>query len=268
MGKTRLTVAGALLSALALAGCGSTTPGAPVPTGAPAASEQGSAGGIGSLKALAEAVADNSVDAQGVHVEMTTAGGPLTTEGAGDISFAGEQTSMSFTTTTPVGEMTMVLVDQVFYLKVPPGLGLGGDKPWMKVTADTPGAESFGSTLDQMKNTDPREQLKNILNAGELIDQEKTTLDGQDVTHYTIQVDVAKLDEKSGYDDATKKTLTDAGITEYPMEIWVNGDSLFIRSVTTVPVPGVGESKVQLDYTDWGKPVKVEAPDPAEVSGS
>ncbi|WP_424189341.1 hypothetical protein ACOBQX_12600 [Actinokineospora sp. G85] len=266
MGKTRLAVAGALLSALALAGCGSTTSGAPVPTGAPAAGEQSSTGGIGSLKALAEAVTDKSADAQGVHVAMTTTGGPLTMEGSGDISFAGEQSSMSFTLTMPMGEMSMILVNQEFYLKAPPGLGLGGAKPWMKITADTPGAEAFGSALDQMKNSDPRESLKSILNAGELIAQEKTTLDGQDVTHYTIQVDVAKLDEGAGYDEATKKTLLDAGITEFPMEVWVNKDGLPVRNVTTVPVPGVGDTKVQADYTDWGKPVKIEAPDPSEVN--
>lgn len=265
MRKTRLMVAGALLATLTLTACNAKESGTATPAGAASSDTKPGATGFDSLKSLADAVKDKSTSAKSAHVTMTGSAGPQAINGEGDFSFAGADTAMQMTMSTPQGDMTMVFADKTFYMKLPTELTPG--KPWIKIApgGDDPMSQALGDSLDSITASDPREALAKIVDAGKISKSEKVELNGEQTTHYSIVVDVAKLTAESGYDDATRKQMEAAGIKELPMEIWVNGDDLPVRVITTVPVEGAGEVKTQADYTDWGKAVDIQAPDPSQV---
>ncbi|EWC58185.1 putative lipoprotein precursor [Actinokineospora spheciospongiae] len=265
MGKTRLMVAGALLATLTLTACNAKESGTATPAGASSSDTKQGSTGFDSLKSLAAAVKDKSTNAKSAHVTMTGSAGGQTIDGEGDFSFAGADTAMQMTMSTPGGDMTMVFVDKAIYMKMPTELTPG--KPWVKFSAggDDPLSQMLGDSLDSMTGADPREALAKMVDAGEVTKTEKAELNGEQTTHYSITVDVAKLTAESGYDEETRKQMQAAGIKELPMEVWVNGDDLPVRMITSVPVEGAGEVKMQADYTDWGKGVTIEAPDPSQV---
>lgn len=271
MRKTTLLVCGAALAALTLTACNSGDS-----SSAPAASGGGSSAaakpgktGFDSLKALSDAVTEKSDGAKSTHVTFKgdMAGQKIT--GEGDYNFAGENTSMQMTMTMSMGEITMRFVDNVVYMKMPQPLQPG--KPWLKIDlADksNPMAKAMGGSLDSMKNNDPREIVKQLVDAGEIKSVKEEEIDGKQTTHYKLVVDPSKLKGGGlGMDEKSVAALEKAGIKEMPMDIWVDGDNLPVRFVTEIPAMAGGPAgKVQADYSDWGKGVTVEAPPAAEVA--
>ncbi|OLR90408.1 DUF6612 family protein [Actinokineospora bangkokensis] len=274
MRKTKLMVAGALLATATLTACNSTQSGSAAPVGGQSTSSSAAPSGFDTLKSLTDAVAQKSASAKSAHVKMSSSIGSTSFTGEGDFDFAAENTAMQMSMEIPgAGAVEMILVDQTIYMKLPANL-VPSDKPWIKFSQDgtDPVSQQLAGTMDQLKSSDPREALQKIVNAGEITSKEETELNGEKATHYSITVDVTKLTEESGYDAETRKAMQDAGIKEFPMEVWVNGDALPLRVVTTVPLPaaaqataGTSEVKVTADYTDWGKSVDVQAPDPSQV---
>ncbi|MGX7824345.1 hypothetical protein ACTG9Q_04565 [Actinokineospora sp. 24-640] len=267
MGKT--TLLAAALALVALAGCGTTTPGVPTtdaPGPATTSAEGGSGTAFDSLKALSDAVNEKSASAQSAKMtfKSSAAGQEFTGEGA--FRFAGEDTAMEMTMTIPqVGEMTMRIVDDLVYMKFPQELVPG--KPWVKIDpkSDNEMAKSMGDVIDQAKRTDPRSMLEQLAKSGTIKDFKSDTIDGQETTHYTIEVELSKLgDAELGMDPAAIKELEKAGVKTLTYEVWVNEENLPLRFVTEVPVMNQKVS-VQADYTDWGTPVDVEAPPANQV---
>ncbi|MGH3858732.1 hypothetical protein [Actinokineospora sp.] len=269
MRKKTLLVCGAALAALTLTACNS---GSTPTTGASGASTTTEAkptkSGFDSLKALSDAVTEKSDGAKSAHVTFKGEAGGQKLAGEGDFNFAGEKTAMQMTMGTPEGEITIRFLDNVIYVKMPQPLQPG--KAWLKVDlADksNPMAKAMGGSLDSMKNTDPRQTLKQLAEAGEIKSVEEVELDGKSTTHYKILVDTSKLKGSGlGMDEQSIAAMEKAGIKEMPMEVWIDEDNLPVRFVTEIPgASGMG-GKVQADYSDWGKGVTVEAPPAAEIA--
>ncbi|HVK22415.1 MAG TPA: hypothetical protein VM677_13745 [Actinokineospora sp.] len=270
MRKTTLLVCGAALAALTLTACSgssnSTTTGG---TSAAADAKPGKGAGFDSLKALSDAVTEKSSGAKSAHMVFSgeVAGQKMT--GEGDFNFAGEQTAMQMTMGTPEGEISMRLVDNAFYIKMPQELQPG--KPWLKLDLNdksNPMAAALGSSLSSAKNTDPTETLKQLAKSGEIKSIKDEEIDGKPVKHYEIVVDTTKLkDSDLGIDETAAKELEKAGIKEMPVDVWVNEENLPVRYVMDIPTAaGAGSGKIQADYSDWGKGVEVKAPDASEVA--
>ena len=171
--------------------------------------------------------------------------------------------------------MSMVLLDNVFYIKLPQELEPG--KSWLKIDANdksNPMAQALGGMTEQMsKNADPRATLEQFEKAGEITDTKEEELDGKQTTHYTITVDVEKL--AANQEDPTMKSAMDqaiqAGLKDFPVEVWIDEDDLPARFTMDMPTPNPATGKtesvsMQIDYTDWGKSVDITAPPADQIA--
>src|SRR3954447_23171008 len=265
-------VAAVLALAVSLTACAGKTAGNAQGSGGDGATEAAT-----NLVALAKQVGDRTAETNTAHMVFTGGAGGMDIKGEGDMQLGGDNPAISMDMDAGgTGQMSMVLLDGVLYMKLPAGLA-PGDKPWIKIDStdkSNPMAQALGSVTDQMRqNADPREALEQFKDAGTIESTEQTELNGEQTTHYKIKVDVQKLAENQK--DATlKKAMQDAigsGLKDFPVDLWVNGDGLPARLSIEMPTadPTSGKAvpaEVEVDYTKWGDPVDIKAP-PADQVG-
>lgn len=271
--------AGIALSAFALAltlgACGDNNGGSEG-----SAPNQGGDGGgstaAASLADLAKSIGEQTAETDTAHMKMTADAAGQQLSGEGDLRMGSGNAAMSMDMTTPEGTMSMVLLDNVFYIKLPQGQELEPGKSWVKIdtTDDNPIAKALGGMTEQMsKNADPRATLEQFEKSGEITDTKEEELDGKKTTHYTITVDVEKL--AANQEDPTMKSAMDEaikqGLKDFPVNVWIDEDDLPVRFAMDMPTPnpatGKSESvKMQIDYTDWGKQVDITAPPAAQIA--
>jgi hypothetical protein len=220
-------------------------------------------------KSVAEKTENSSV-----HMTLSGTAAGQEIEGEGDMRFGAtaDDFAMSMDISTPDGDMTMLLIDKVIYMKLPEGQELQPGKPWLKIDSEgtDPMSKMMKTLFDQMaKNADPKASLELFSQAGEITEtEENVEINGENTTHYTITVDVAKLAEAQTdptIKQAMEQLVESGGMTDFPVEMWVNDESLPARFKLNMPAqdPTTGETmttEMQVDYTDWGKEVTVEAP--------
>jgi hypothetical protein len=180
--------------------------------------------------------------------------------------------AMDMTMNTPEGDMHMVLVENTLYIQLPEQerAQMGG-KPWVKISADgdDPMSKMLGSMLKTVSdNVDVTKQIQQIKDAGTITKSQQETLDGQQVVHYWIDVDVQKLASLQ-QDELTKsalESLAKQGTKTLKYELWVRGDGLPAKFATQMPVGSGQPVSVTVGFSDWGQPVNVQAP-PADQVG-
>ncbi|MFI5587963.1 hypothetical protein ACIA5G_23120 [Amycolatopsis sp. NPDC051758] len=285
MRKTTLVAASAAVLALTLSACsGNSANGTAEP--AAAGSQSQADGGSGLASPFTDAIQLASASKQGTEksksakftMEGSVAGQTLTATGA--MAFDGANTKFSMTSTA-AGETTeMRMVDKVMYIKLPAEQQkqMGTDKSWAKISADgtDPISQAMGSALSQSaEQSDPSKILDQVAKAGRIISSDQTELNGQQVNHYKVELDVAKSVEQftQQVPAATRAKLTEmlkGKDVKIPAELWLNKDNLPVQvtmdqgpMMQALGVPGAGESKFTMKYSDWGTTVDVAAP-PAE----
>jgi hypothetical protein len=272
MRKITLAACGTAL-ALVLAGCGGTSGTSTPSSDGPASGTNGSAG-FGSLKSLAEGMSSKSAEKQSTHMVFTMTAAGQSFEGEGDLRL-GSAPAMQMVMRVPeMGEMTVLLVDDAFYLKLPTELQSG--KAWLKadLTGDNELARSLGASVRQMKqNGDPSQLLKQLDAAGEITSTKQEDLNGVSTTHYSVIVDVEKL-VASQADPDMKKMAEDAktaGVTTIPIELWLDQENLPVRMTMDLAVSDPATKKTEkvtmtVDYSDWGKTVDITPPPADQVT--
>jgi hypothetical protein len=265
-----LLTSGAVAATLVLSACGGS---------AGTATNQNSStdGFFKSLSALADDVgAKTSAGKSSTHMVMAIDAGGQKIDAQGDVKL-GASPALEMTLALPgIGDAEMRLVDDVFYMKLPMELQPG--KSWIKIDTNgtDPISKSLGASVKQIKEQgDPTQILKQMSNAGTITGVKREQLNGKDTTHYSITVDVKKLAE-SQKDPDVKKMMQDAadsaGLKTVPLEVWLDSENLPARITVDTPVmnPTTNQpinTKVTIDYSDWGKPVTVTAP-PADEIGT
>jgi len=219
---------------------------------------------------LAKSLGEETAAASTAHMTLTGDVAGMSMTGEGDLRFGADDAAISMNMSTTEGNMSMVFLDGVLYMKLPQELEAG--KPWIKIDSSTNSeiAAALGSANEQLsKSVDPRKALQEFEKAGEITDSEETEIDGKKVTHYTITVDAQKLVDTQT-DPAAKaeaQKAVDAGMKEFPVEVWIDEEGLPARFAMEMAAPdGSGSTatvKMQVDYTQWGEPVDIAAP-PAE----
>ncbi|HEY7594512.1 MAG TPA: hypothetical protein VH969_15285 [Actinophytocola sp.] len=259
----------ALALTVSLAACGGTTEGSATGADANEAATN--------LVALAKQVGDRTAESSTAHMVFTGGAGEMQVKGEGDMKLDGSDPAISMDMDAGgMGKMAVVLLDGVFYMKLPQGLS-PGDKPWIKIDSkdkSNPMAQALGSLTDQMRqNADPRLALEQFKESGTIESSAKEDLNGEQTTHYKINVDVQKLADTQ--DDPTLKQAMQqaikSGLKDFPVDLWTNADGLPVRMIIDMPTadPTSGKAvpvKVQVDYTKWGEPVDIQAP-PADQVG-
>lgn len=191
---------------------------------------------------------DATMDAGGQHVTMTGQG-----------AFGGDAAQMAMQLGTAAGSMEMRLVDKAVYIKPPAGAAshLGTDKPWIKLGgSDDSLSQLIDGGLDQLaQQNDPTTFLNQISQGGKVTKTEKTTLDGQAVTHYTVDVDTAKA-------KADLPPQLAGAVGPMTVDLWLNDQNLPLQ-VTAV---SGDKYSAKIHYTDWGGKVDVAAPPADQVA--
>ena len=283
MRKTTLIAAGAALVLTLTACSGNSATG----TAEPAAGGQSeSKGGSGLASPFTDAIQLASASKQGTEksksakftMEGSAAGQTMTASGA--MSVDGANTKFSMTSTMAGQATEMRMVDKVMYIKLSPedGKQMGTDKTWAKISADgtDPVSQAMGSALSQSaEQSDPSKILDKVSKAGRIISSDQTQLNGEQVNHYKVEIDVAKaVDQFTGQAPAATRDKFNEMIKgkdiKIPAELWLNKDNLPVQvtmdqgpMMQAMGLPGGGDAKFTMKYSDWGTPVEVAAP-PAE----
>lgn len=223
------------------------------------------------LVALAKSVSDNTEETSTAHMVFTADAAGQKIEGEGDLEVGADEAAMTMDMTTPQGDIGLVFLDGVMYVDV--GQEIEPGKTWVRIdpSGNDPMSQALGGISEQMRqNADPRKTLEQFENSGTITAQEETELNGEQTTHYTITVDVDKMAAEQ-QDPTLKKALEDAqkqaGLKDFPVELWVNEDDLPVRMLVNMPIPDeTSGTSVQVDYTKWGEPVEITAPPADQIA--
>ncbi|MEV4599000.1 hypothetical protein AB0K15_16510 [Amycolatopsis sp. NPDC049253] len=282
MRKTTFAVAAGAALALVLTGCGSKAEnGTAAPAGAKP--ELGLAAPFSNVIELATASKQGTQKSKSskVSMEMSAAGNTVTAQGVA--SYEPGNPEMSMTMTTEGQQMEMRLVDKTMYIKMPAAqlAQLGTDKPWVKISpdADDPMSQALSGSMSQAgDNSDPTKMLDQIAEAGKIVSSDQTTLDGQQVNHYKVEIDIAKaMDKFTQSMPAASKAQLEQAIKgkdiKIPAEIWVDKNQLPLEitmdessMMQAMGAGAAGTGKMTLKYSDWGTPVTVAAPPADQVT--
>lgn len=262
--RKALIAAGGLVLALTLGACG----------------DNGIAGSgtaaFDNAQSLVAAAKESTAEAKTAKFTMDFSFGGQSMNASGEGRFDGVNSAMKMAMQMMGQNMEMRLVDETMFLKVPGGMpGADASKPWIKMSmADLPGGNTAA-----LENSDPAKMLETLVQSGEITSTEQTELDGVDTTHYTINVDVAKMLESVGENDPRiQEKMKEMGMKTMPMELWLNPDNLPVQVVMDMSemmgklakesggsVPS-GPAKMTMKYTDWGTEVDVDAPPADQIS--
>lgn len=283
---TTFAVAAGAALALVLTGCGSNTENG---TAAPAGQAQDQSAGGGGLAApfgdvlkLADAAKQGTEKSKSAKMSMDMSVGGKSVTATGAMSFDGQGQKFTMTMNTPDGSTEMRYLDNTLYLKVPSGQAkqFGTDKPWLKIAADAndPISQSLSKSMQQAsKQSDPTQILEQVAKAGRIVGSDQTRLDGQEVNHYRVELDVQKAigqftgDLPAEAKDQMTKMLAGKDI-KLPAELWLDKDQLPLQVtmdesslMQAMGAGSQGPGKITVKYSDWGAPVDVAAPPAGQV---
>lgn len=171
------------------------------------------------------------------------------------------------------GGMEQRIVGDTMYLKMGLLGGILGGKgasSWIKIPLSAAGDQAgLQGMLSQSRQVDPREQLQ-LLIASENVRKVGTEkVNGVDTTHYMAELDAddladSKLDSETR--EQLQKAYGSAGVGKIGVDVWVDSQDQARRFVTTAPT-SAGDVRMTLDFTDYGKPLEIVAPEGASDAG-
>lgn len=249
---------------------------------------------FGNAQELVQAASTKTESSKSAKFTMEMSMMGMAIKGNGEGRFEGENSAMSMTMDMMGQQMETRVVDRAVYIKTPAGVpGANAAKPWMKISADgsDPMSQQLGGSFDQMaEQGDPTKMLDYVKQAGTITKSEQGQLDGQDTTHYWIDLDFNKMLENApgGIPPEQAKAMQ-GKIGTIPMELWLDSEqrpaqvvmdtsaitkaameeatkNLPPEAAGQMPQAGAGDGKVTMKYTDWGAEVNVQAP-PADQVG-
>jgi hypothetical protein len=260
------------MSAVALAGCGSS-------------------GGGGNPSATGNGVLDPSALVAASYSKITAAKTAKV-----DVSFSltqgqqsgGSGTDLHFSGTgglnfgDKAGDLTLDLPDDgqlqerilgtVIYEKLP--ASEAGTSPllkgkWLKIDLNKAAQQQGLSSAGNMGPSDPSQifhMLTSVSNGVTKVGDEKVR--GVDTTHYRAVVDLGKVGAQQGYSPADVAKLKQLmGTSSYPVDVWIDKDGLPRRVQFDQPVPTTSAAGLKgarmiatEEFYDFGTPVSVQAP--------
>ncbi|MGH3949297.1 MAG: hypothetical protein ACRDSE_09265 [Pseudonocardiaceae bacterium] len=269
--RKALIAAGGLALALTLGGCGDNGIGG---TASPV---------FDNAQSLVAEAKEKTTDAETSKFtfEMDVAGQKMTGNGAG--RYEAGNSAMSMTMDMGGQQTEMRFVGNTMYFKMPGGMpGMDPNKPWVKITAggDDPLSKMLGEMDQLIEQNDPSKILEQIGKAGTITESGETQLDGQDATHYKINLELAKMADQlpAGMTQDSLKQLEKSGVKSMPIELWLNSENLpmqFVMDMTELTkavseqsggAAPAGRSVMTMKYSDWGAPVDVAVPPADQVS--
>ncbi len=233
------------------------------------------AGGVGSKLAAVDVVhaaAAKSSDSGTVSFEMTMQTSGATDEltkalgldsikASGAIDFDARRESLSMNMFFV--KIEMIVADDATYMRLD---GIGESK-WYR--EDASGDPAMGDTFSA--ETNPANGLSLLTGvAPDIHAVGEDDIRGVHATHYQGTVDLTKEAAEKGFGSAD-----DVGITTFPVDVWIDGEGRVVRITETLDYSHTGTDStaakdvaetITMDFFDYGKPVDIQAPDPADVT--
>lgn len=165
----------------------------------------------------------------------------------------------------------LVVADGTAYLRVPLLDELLGTAGWLSATpADLDAVGSFGQGLGSLDPASLLEVLGEL--AGDVEEVGPDEVRGEPTTRYRATVDLQRFALPEGLGAALGAPLAGADLAAVPVELWLDGEGLPRRVVVDVggaaaaAVGEAGTATLTVELYDYGQPVDIEVPDPAEVT--
>lgn len=195
-----------------------------------------------------------AMEAGSSHMSMTMKGA-ASMSAEGDMTYDGGSSEMRMTMSMPQvakGTIEMRLVDQKIYMQLP---GLTPAGKFIAIDPQdqkSPMGKSFAGLSGQM---DPLASIKSMESAVTRADRVgEAKIDGARVDHYRLTIDTAQLTK-----DLKQKALPGAP-KSLSYDLWLDDDDL-IRKMSF----DVSGAAVEMELSDWGKPVNVEPPAASDI---
>jgi hypothetical protein len=267
--RTAAVLTAAAVGALALAGCSSGSTAKTSSDGATKPSSSGSSTApvnAVNVAALVSQASHSSTRLKSAHITTTSTLGAKTTDFSGVIAY--HPTRLDFQIGVAGKQLREVLVDNVFYIKMPAGSGTG-TKPWIAVGIKQI-SQLSGIDLDSLLNNANADQTVQLLTkSSDLTYVGTETVSGVSTKHLSGTVDLDKvfaaLDTQEQSAQKTLQSMVQQlGVKNSHIDLWVNGDNIPVKVVQTYTSKlGPGSSTMLLTYLD--APVVIKAPPAAEV---
>jgi hypothetical protein len=172
-----------------------------------------------------------------------------------------------------VSDLWVVLVPGFGFLRTPPEMsGLPQARPWVEVRQyGTDGASvQYGPLVDTVRQAvDPTQLLTSYGDALSLVRADPDQLDDTPMTHYQIQLDVAR-GQLTSPAAATKNLLGKvlaSGTNTIDFQLWLDTHNRLRQMTVTTPVPSASTTvTTTARYSAWAEPVTITLPPPAQVT--
>lgn len=187
-----------------------------------------------------------------ITMEMTAGGQEIESDGQADYRTQPPSMRMEMSGMGGMGEMTMIMVDNVIYMRV-----AQMDDKFIKLDLDDP-ANPMGDTFTNQ--LDPRAQAE-VIEAGLVsatyVGEEE--VGGEDLDRYTAVVDSEAMFEQMELDPAAAGALPE----EVTYDLWFDDEGRFAQMVVDM---GATAGEVVMHFENWGTDVDIEAPPASQVT--
>jgi hypothetical protein len=269
-----LLAAGAVLTALAGCGSGSSPQPAFTPAGGQSSSSgPGTSGQAGSETAAqaVQAAADQAKKINSYSIRMDESLTGVSAEHiTGTMQFRLKPTLLAqVNLNIPPASVNEILTTKVAYLRIP-GLGSTG-KPWVKLSLA--GKNGTGAALGQLlqsaENSNPANQTAALTASKDLRKTGAEVVNGIPTTRYEgsylVSDEMKKL--PPALRKITSKSIAALGITKVHFTIWIDGQHQ-MRRVITVEKGTSSTITTKLDIISINQPVHVTIPPPSQVTSA
>ena len=180
-------------------------------------------------------------------------GGGLNITSSGEIFVDTAKQAQSGHVRVPgLGSIELRQVDDVLYVRVPPGRPATQGKSWVAVPADSSG--TVGSQ-------NPQEFLQVLAGARDVEEVGEEDVNGISTTHYALTLDpkvLAEVAAKNPSASSLPPGVLDQ-LKDVQADVWIDDDNLPRRLRVDAKVQSV-TVKSAFEFHDYGKPVDVAAP--------
>jgi len=269
MGRRLGLLAGSVVIAIAVAGCGSGSPGAApkadgdvlqvIQAAAATTAQQTSMQVRGTITMDVGA----ATGASSTPVSMGMTGAMQTKPLVGRLTMTGVSVAGH-----SVGDIDALITPDAMYMKMPM-LAAQLGKPWIEIKFSELKAAGFDfkQFTSQAQQMQPSQYIAQLTQSGDVHVVGTETVNGVSTTHYAGTVSMH--DELSHYSPQLRAELQPmldkAGFTSSVIDIWLDGKGL-VRRVKTSAQGGKGTFAFSMDVLAYGVPVDVTPPPASQVA--
>jgi hypothetical protein len=217
------------------------------------------------LKASLQKTVESADKAESVTLTMqgTMAGEKLSMQGTVDLR---DPVKAEMKAADGEGESTTIrMIGSAIYVEIPEeDRADTGGKRWMKIDMSTAAGQQGQDYTRQLDEVDPVRQVKTLLGMEGTTVVGEETVNGVKTVRYTNTSPVAaylgQLDAEQRA--SAEKAMAEQNVTEVKLDLWVDEQYQPRRAHMVMGAAG----DLTVDYTDYNKPVTIEAPPAAETT--